>query len=129
MPNDVCTPHTSKSELDLEWAQQNLLVDSPKTQFWGDAVVIGSRYVTAILDGILGDGLVLDDPSPESGIRENTHFARPMRQRLESRHRNKAPRETLAQMTDQELVDVWLRNGQQRKDHAAKRRLDKEARA
>ena len=65
--------------------------------------------------------------SPETRIRENAHFARLLRQRLESRHGNGALRETLAQMTDQELVDVWLRNEQQGKDHAAKRRAEQEA--
>jgi hypothetical protein len=78
MPNDACKPHASNSELDFklenhgslfllrplsaaakEWMQRNLPVDSPETQFWGDAIVIESRYVEAILDGILGDGLVL----------------------------------------------------------------------
>jgi len=78
MPNNACTPHASNCELDFkrendgslfllrplsvaakEWMQQNLPVDSPETQFWGDAIVIELRYVEAILDGIFGDGLVL----------------------------------------------------------------------
>jgi hypothetical protein len=63
----------------------------------------------------------------ETRIRDNAHFARLLRQRLESRHGNGALREMLAQMTDQELIDVWLRNEQQGKDHAAKRRAEKEA--
>ena len=78
MPNDACTPHASNSEVDFtlenhgslfllrprsaaakEWMQQNLPVDSPETQFWCDAVVIEPRYVDAIVDGIIGNGLVL----------------------------------------------------------------------
>jgi hypothetical protein len=42
-----------------EWMQGHLPVDSPETQFWGDAIVIEPRYVTPIVDGIIGDGLVL----------------------------------------------------------------------
>jgi len=63
--------------------------------------------------------------SSEIRIRENAHFARLLRQRLESRHGNGALREMLAQMTDAELIDVWLRNEQQAKEHAAKRRAEK----
>jgi hypothetical protein len=64
--------------------------------------------------------------SRETRIRENTHFARLLRQRLESGHGNGALREMLAQMTDAELIDVWLRNEQQAKDYAAKRRAEKQ---
>jgi hypothetical protein len=62
---------------------------------------------------------------PESRIRENIHFARLLRQRLESHHGNGALREMLARLSDQELVDVWLRNEQQGKDLAAKLRAEK----
>jgi hypothetical protein len=65
--------------------------------------------------------------SAETRIGDNAHFARLLRQRLESRHGNGALRETLAQMSDQELIDSWLRNEQQGKDHAAKRRAEKNA--
>jgi hypothetical protein len=41
------------------WMQEHLPVDSPETQFWGDAIVIEPRYVAPIVDGILADGLVL----------------------------------------------------------------------
>jgi hypothetical protein len=58
----------------------------------------------------------------ETRIRKNAHFARLLRQRLESRHGNGALRETLSRLTDAELVDVWLRNEQQSREHAAKRR-------
>jgi hypothetical protein len=78
MPNDARTPLASNSELDFklenhgslflirplsaaakEWMQQNLPIDPPETQFWRDAVVIEPRYIDAIVDGIIGDGLVL----------------------------------------------------------------------
>jgi hypothetical protein len=65
--------------------------------------------------------------SSEIRIRENAHFARLLRQRLESRHGNGALRETLALLSDSELIDVWLRNEEQKKDHAAKRHAEKEA--
>lgn len=42
-----------------EWMQEHLPVGSPETQFWGDAIVIEPRYVAPIVDGIIGDGLVL----------------------------------------------------------------------
>jgi hypothetical protein len=58
-------------------------------------------------------------------IRENTHFARLLRRRLESRHGSGALRETLAKMTDEELVDVWLRNEQQGREHSEKMRAEK----
>ncbi len=41
------------------WMDDHLPMDSPETQFWGDAVVIEPRYVAPIVDGIIGDGLVL----------------------------------------------------------------------
>jgi hypothetical protein len=42
-----------------EWMQEHLPMDNPETQFWGDAIVIEARYVAPIVDGIIGDGLVL----------------------------------------------------------------------
>jgi hypothetical protein len=42
-----------------EWMNEHLPVGSPETQFWGEAIVIEPRYVTTIVDGIIGDGLVL----------------------------------------------------------------------
>jgi hypothetical protein len=63
----------------------------------------------------------------EIRIRDNRHFAQMLRKRLESRHGNGALRETLPLLSDSELVDLWLRNEQQGKDHAAKRRAEKEA--
>lgn len=38
---------------------EHLLMDNPETQFWGEAIVIESRYVGPIAEGILADGLVL----------------------------------------------------------------------
>ena len=78
MPNDVRRLHPSETELDFklenhgslfllqplsstakEWMNQNLPVDSPETQFWNEAIVIEPRYISSIVDGIVGDGLVL----------------------------------------------------------------------
>ena len=41
------------------WMNDHLPMDSKETQFWGDAIVIESRYVSRIVDGIISDGLVL----------------------------------------------------------------------
>jgi hypothetical protein len=78
MPNDVRRSQPSETALDFklenhgclfllrplssaakEWMNQNLPVDSSETQFWSEAIVIEPRYVDAIVDGIIGDGLVL----------------------------------------------------------------------
>jgi hypothetical protein len=42
-----------------EWMGEHLPVDSPETQFWGDAIVIEPRYLEPIIEGILADALVL----------------------------------------------------------------------
>ena len=42
-----------------DWMDEHLPIDNPETQFWGDAIVIEPRYVGPIVDGIIGDGLVL----------------------------------------------------------------------
>jgi hypothetical protein len=42
-----------------EWMQDHLPVDDPETQFWCGALVVEPRYVAPIVDGIVGDGLVL----------------------------------------------------------------------
>jgi len=42
-----------------EWMNEHLPVDSPETQFWGEAIVIEQRYLEPIVNGILADGLVL----------------------------------------------------------------------
>lgn len=42
-----------------DWMQEHLPMDNPETQFWGDAIVIEPRYVAPIVDGIIGDGLLL----------------------------------------------------------------------
>ncbi len=60
----------------------------------------------------------------ETRIRENAHFARLLRQRLESRHGNGALRETLARMSDSELIEAYLNNERLGREHA-KRRAEK----
>ena len=47
------------TDLAREWMNEHLPVENPETQFWGDAIVIEPRYVAPIVDGIIGDGLVL----------------------------------------------------------------------
>ena len=42
-----------------DWMDEHLPMDSPETQFCGDAIVIEPRYVASIVDGIVGDWLVL----------------------------------------------------------------------
>jgi hypothetical protein len=42
-----------------DWMGEHLPTDNSETQFWGDAIVIEPRYVAPIVDGIIGDGLVL----------------------------------------------------------------------
>jgi hypothetical protein len=68
-----------------------------------------------------------DNSSSEIRIRENAHFARLLRQRLESRHGNGALREMLARLSDQELIDSYLANEARGREHAAKRRAEKES--
>jgi hypothetical protein len=65
--------------------------------------------------------------STETRIRENAHFARLLRQRLESRHGNGVLREMLARVTDAELIEAYLRNEDQGRNHVARRRAEKEA--
>ena len=68
-----------------------------------------------------------NESSSELRIRDNPHFARVLRQRLESRHAHGAVRETLAQLSDQELIDSYLANEAQGREHIAKRRAAKDA--
>jgi hypothetical protein len=42
-----------------DWMSEHLPIDNPETQFWGDAIVIEPRYVAPIVEGIIGDELVL----------------------------------------------------------------------
>jgi hypothetical protein len=65
--------------------------------------------------------------SVESRIILNPHFARLLRQRLESRHGAGALRETLARLTDDELVRLYIRHEEQGRAHASRRRAEKEA--
>jgi hypothetical protein len=78
MPSHIRISKPSRTELDFklenhgslfllrplnsaakEWMGEHLRMDNPETQFWGDAIVIESRYVAPIVDGIIADGLVL----------------------------------------------------------------------
>jgi hypothetical protein len=63
--------------------------------------------------------------NPEVRIKDNKHFASLLRRRLESRHGNGALRETLARMSDAELIETYLRNEQRGREHAAKLRAEK----
>jgi hypothetical protein len=65
--------------------------------------------------------------SAEMRLRENKHFASLLRRRLEARHGNGALRERLAQMSDSELIDAYLNNEQQGRDHLAKTQTQKQA--
>jgi hypothetical protein len=42
-----------------EWMNEYLPVDHPETQFFAAAIVVEPRYVGPIVEGIVGDGLVL----------------------------------------------------------------------
>jgi hypothetical protein len=78
MPNRIRIQKSLRTELDFklenhgslfllrplnsvakDWMDEHLPVDSPETQFCGDAIVIEPRYVAPIVEGIIGDGLVL----------------------------------------------------------------------
>ena len=63
----------------------------------------------------------------EARIVSNPHFARILRQRLESRHPHGAVRDTLARLSDDELIAVYLNNEKLGREHTAKRRAEKEA--
>jgi hypothetical protein len=68
-----------------------------------------------------------DHQTVETRIKNNPHFASLLRRRLESRHGVGALRETLAQLTDEELVNSYLRHEEQGRAHAARRRAEKTA--
>jgi hypothetical protein len=63
----------------------------------------------------------------EARIASNPHFARVLRQRLESRHPHGAVRETLSQLSDEQLIAAYLNNERLGREHAAKRRAEKQA--
>jgi len=63
----------------------------------------------------------------ETRIRDNKHFASLLRRRLESRHGNGALREMLERLTDDELIEGYLRNERQGREHVAKRLAEKGA--
>jgi hypothetical protein len=66
-----------------------------------------------------------DSKNAEARIAGNPHFARVLRQRLESRHPHGAVRETLSRMNDQELITAYLSNERLGREHTAKRRAEK----
>lgn len=61
----------------------------------------------------------------ETRIRNNPHFARLLRQRLERRHPHGAVRETLSRLSDSELITAYLNNEKLGREHAARRRAEK----
>jgi len=63
----------------------------------------------------------------ETRIRDSEHFATLLRRRLKSRNGNGALRERLARISDSELIEAYLRNERQRREHAAKRLAEKGA--
>jgi hypothetical protein len=69
-----------------------------------------------------------DSKNAETRIVSNPHFARVLRQRLESRHPHGAVRETLSQLSDSELIAAYLNNERQGREHAANQQAAKEAR-
>jgi hypothetical protein len=76
---------------------------------------------------LINESNVTELNSSEARIKDNKHFASLLRKRLESRHGNGALRETLARMSDAELIETYLRNEQQGREHAAKLRAEKGA--
>jgi hypothetical protein len=58
---------------------------------------------------------------------DNPHFGRILRQRLESRHGEGALRDALAQLTDAQLIAIYLKNERQGRDHLAKTQTQKQA--
>jgi hypothetical protein len=47
------------TDLAREWMNEHLPVDHSETRFFGDAIVVESDFVGQIVQGIVGDGLVL----------------------------------------------------------------------
>jgi hypothetical protein len=43
----------------INWMNVHLPMDSPETQFWGAAIAIEPRCIAPIVEGIIGDRLVL----------------------------------------------------------------------
>jgi len=64
----------------------------------------------------------------ESRIKSNPHFANLLRQRLLAHNGNGAIRETLAELSDEELIAVWLQNEQQGREYHAKHQARREER-
>jgi hypothetical protein len=69
----------------------------------------------------------METDNVEARLKNNPQFASLLRQRLESRHGVGALREALAQLTDAQLVEKYLANEKQGREHTAKRRAEKAA--
>jgi hypothetical protein len=63
----------------------------------------------------------------EGRIRDNKHFASLLRKRLKSRHGNGALSDMLARMPDAVLIEAYLRNERQGREHATRLRAEKAA--
>jgi hypothetical protein len=68
------------------------------------------------------------DTNVEGRISSNKHFGSHLRNRLLQRA-SPAAREILETLSDAQLVEVYLKNEKQGREHAAKRRAEKEASA
>jgi hypothetical protein len=67
-----------------------------------------------------------DSKNAEARIAGNPHFARLLRQRLESRHPHGAVREALSQLSDEQLIAAYLNNEKLGREHTARRRAERE---
>jgi len=65
--------------------------------------------------------------SVETRIKSNSHFASTLRRRLESRNGNGALHETLARISDAELIEIYLNNERQGREYSATLRAEKGA--
>jgi hypothetical protein len=67
----------------------------------------------------------LNTPNTESRIRDNEHFAKLLRKRLESRHNSSTYiRTMLARLSDGELIDAYLQHERTLIEHVAKLRAE-----
>jgi hypothetical protein len=64
----------------------------------------------------------------DSRSQPNKHFGSHLRKQLERRHpKGTALRETLDNLSDADLIEVFFRNERQGQEHVAKRRAEHEA--
>lgn len=65
----------------------------------------------------------IPNSNTEARIRDNKHFAKLLRQRLEARHNSSTYiRTVLSRLTDAELIDAYLRHERTLIEHVAKLR-------